>query len=102
MKYYGEGTTEICEALARYNGLDDPTLIWVGQTLKIAPRSELGQSGFGPCGANFHKAFACYSYFCYISGIESYNRYDKQAKQEKPVENDTAQACEVLAGKEDI
>ena len=43
MKYYGEGTTEICEALARYNGLDDPTLIWVGQTLKIPPRSELGQ-----------------------------------------------------------
>ena len=43
MKYYEEGTTEICEALARYNGLDDPTLIWVGQTLKIPPRSELGQ-----------------------------------------------------------
>lgn len=43
-RYYGSGTAAWYNALARYNGIKNPHLIFPGQALAIPPASQLGVS----------------------------------------------------------
>ena len=40
-RYYGSGTAAYYNALAEYNGIKNPHLIYVGQTVRIPPKSVL-------------------------------------------------------------
>ena len=38
---YGDGTASYYNALAKYNGISNPHLIYVGQTIKLPPKDIL-------------------------------------------------------------
>ncbi len=40
-RYYGNGSSRYYEALAKYNGIENPHLIYPGDTIQIPPESEL-------------------------------------------------------------
>lgn len=44
-RYYGSGTAAYYNALAKYNSIKNPHLIYVGQTIRIPPRSILMGGG---------------------------------------------------------
>ena len=44
-RYYGSGTAAYYSALAKYNSIKNPHLIYVGQTIRIPPRSILMGGG---------------------------------------------------------
>lgn len=44
-RYYGNGTAAYYNALAKYNSIKNPHLIYVGQTIRIPPRSILMGGG---------------------------------------------------------
>ena len=41
-RYYGNGTAKYYNALAAYNGIKNPHLIWPGQVITLPPKSQLG------------------------------------------------------------
>ena len=44
-RFYGNGTAKYYNALAAYNGIKNPHLIFPGQVLTLPPASQLGVSG---------------------------------------------------------
>ena len=44
-RFYGNGTAACYNALAAYNGIKNPHLIYPGQVLTIPPKAQLGVSG---------------------------------------------------------
>ena len=43
-RFYGNGTATCYNALAAYNGIKNPHLIYPGQVLTIPPKAQLGVS----------------------------------------------------------